>query len=185
MKDTNQICEVNPLHKWLRWIPAVSLMVIIFLLSSQSYQEQSLVPDIQKNASAQSIADFFGGIAFSYAGHEISVASLGGASFIEFFIRKGAHFFSYALLAALLVYALNTKRRLRRLIYAILISFLYACSDELHQMFTPGRTALIQDVLLDTIGAACGAGFMIMLISWRWSLRRSRHDKSRDAIKGT
>ncbi|MGG6313257.1 VanZ family protein [Paenibacillus macerans] len=184
------------MHKrpaWLRWLPAIALMAIIFLFSSQSYQEQSLVPDIEKNTSEQSIADNFGGIAFRYGGHEISVESVGGAGFVEFFIRKAAHFFSYALLAALFVYALGGRSRpdrrqpaaairsnaaggdLRaRLLYAILLSFLYACSDELHQMLTPGRTALFQDVLLDTIGAACGTLFAFILIRWRSGLRLSR-----------
>ena len=38
----------------------------------------------------------------------------------------------------------------------ILISFsitvLYACSDEFHQLFVPGRAGMIQDVMIDSIG---------------------------------
>lgn len=170
---------MNPLPKfqpWLRWLPSIALMILIFLLSSQSYREQTLVPNIEKNTSEQSIADFFGGIRFSYGGHEISVESLGGASFVEFFIRKAAHLGSYALLAALLVYALSggsTSNR-RNLIYAILIAFLYACTDELHQSFTPGRTAMVQDVLLDTVGASCGAAAAMW---WSRMLRNRRQGR--------
>ncbi|WP_270406259.1 VanZ family protein [Paenibacillus timonensis] len=168
---------MHNLRPWLRWLPAIAMMAILFGFSSQSYQEQSLVPEIEKNTSDQSIADWFGGIRFSYGDYEISVDSVGGASFIEFFIRKAAHFGSYALLAALLVYALSgnawaTGRR--RYVYAILIAFLYACTDELHQSFTPGRTAMVQDVVLDTIGAACGASFTILLNRWRGAGRRRR-----------
>lgn len=168
---------MHNLRPWLRWLPAIAMMMILFAFSSQSYQEQSLVPDIEKNTSNQSIADWFGGIRFSYGGHEISVESVGGASFVEFFIRKAAHFGSYALLAALLVYALsgNTWANSgRRYFYAILIAFLYACTDELHQSFTPGRTAMVQDVVLDTIGAACGVAFTILLNRWRGVGRRRR-----------
>ncbi len=168
---------MHNLQPWLRWLPAIAMMAILFGFSSQSYQEQSLVHDIEKNTSDQSIADWFGGIRFSYGGHEISVDSVGGASFIEFFIRKAAHFGSYALLAALLVYAMGGNARNnggRRYVYAILIAFLYACTDELHQSFTPGRTAMVQDVVLDTIGAACGALFTILLNRWRGAGKRRR-----------
>lgn len=173
-------------NSWLRWLPAITLMLLLFLSSSQSYQEQTLVPNIEKSTSERSIADFFGELSFSYGGHEISVESVGGASFIEFFIRKAAHFFCYALLAALLIFALmgiapgDKKRsfsgkKLRALLfYSILLSFLYACSDELHQSLTPGRTALVQDVLLDTLGATCGGLFTILLIRWRSRKRRGR-----------
>ncbi|WP_068783794.1 VanZ family protein [Paenibacillus phocaensis] len=167
---------MHNLRPWLRWLPAIAMMAILFGFSSQSYQEQSLVPEIEKNTSDHTIADWFGGIRFSYGGHEISVASVGGASFIEFFIRKAAHFGSYALLAAFLVYALGGRVRStrRRLLYAILIAFLYACTDELHQSLTPGRTALVQDVVLDTVGAACGAAFTMLLNRWRGSGRQRR-----------
>jgi VanZ family protein len=165
---------LHNLRPWLRWLPAIAMMVILFGFSSQSYQEQSLVQEIEKKTSDQWIENRFGGIRFSYGGHEISVDRVGGASFIEFFIRKAAHFGSYALLAAFLVYALGgCGRSNRRLLFAILIAFLYACTDELHQSFTPGRTAMVQDVLLDTIGAACGAAFTILLKSrWRTGKRR-------------
>lgn len=168
---------MHNLRPWLRWLPAIALMAILFAFSSQSYEEQSLVPDIEKNTSDQWIADWFGGIRFSYGGHEISVESVGGASFIEFFIRKAAHFGSYALLAALLVFALGGNVRTnggRRYFYAVLIAFLYACTDEWHQSLTPGRTALVQDVVLDTIGAVCGAAFAMLLNRWRGAGRRRR-----------
>ena len=29
----------------------------------------------------------------------------------------------------------------------------YACSDEFHQLFIPGRAGLVSDVLVDSIGA--------------------------------
>lgn len=151
----------------LRFLPALLLMLVLFLFSSQSYQEQTLVSDIENSTSEQSISDFFGGIRFSHGGREISVESVGGASFIEFLIRKFAHFGSYALLAMLLVYALGGRQwemGRRRYVYAWGIALLYACSDELHQSFTPGRTAMVQDVILDGIGAAFGTA-----IAWGWN----------------
>lgn len=37
---------------------------------------------------------------------------------------------------------------------SVLISFLYAVSDEYHQSFVPGRGPAFRDVLIDTIGAS-------------------------------
>jgi len=37
-----------------------------------------------------------------------------------------------------------------------LLSFLYACSDEFHQTFVPGRAGQFKDVLIDTAGALIG-----------------------------
>ncbi|WP_018749975.1 VanZ family protein [Paenibacillus sanguinis] len=166
---------MHRIKKLLRFLPALLLMLVLFLSSSQSYQEQTLVPDIEKTTSQQSISDFFGGMRFSYGGREISVESVGSAGFIEFLIRKAAHFGSYALLAMLLVYALGGVERVRgrrRYVYAWGIALLYACSDELHQGFTPGRTAMLQDVILDGIGAAFGTAVAGL---WGfWSQRRQR-----------
>jgi VanZ family protein len=39
---------------------------------------------------------------------------------------------------------------------ALAIVFLYAASDELHQVFVPGRTGQISDVVVDVAGAGAG-----------------------------
>ena len=41
-------------------------------------------------------------------------------------------------------------------LYSIIFCFLYACSDEIHQMFLDGRTAKIMDVCIDTCGSMIG-----------------------------
>jgi VanZ family protein len=43
---------------------------------------------------------------------------------------------------------------------AVLISFLYALSDEFHQRFTPGRSSALNDIVNDTL-AATVAGLLI------------------------
>lgn len=48
--------------------------------------------------------------------------------------------------------------RIRRIIFfAVLFSMLYACTDEFHQIFVPGRACRAADVLIDTAGALTGA----------------------------
>ena len=38
------------------------------------------------------------------------------------------------------------------LLTALGMTVLYACSDELHQLFVPGRAGMIRDVLIDSVG---------------------------------
>ena len=75
-------------------------------------------------------------------------------------LRKGMHASVYLVLAILLMNALivsNAKLWLA-IILSIIISFIYACSDEYHQTFVEGRSGKFTDVLIDTTGALVGSG---------------------------
>ena len=37
--------------------------------------------------------------------------------------------------------------------YSFIFSFFYACTDEIHQYFIPGRAMAFRDVLIDSAGA--------------------------------
>lgn len=63
---------------------------------------------------------------------------------LDFIIKKIAHISEYAILDGLLWFALGKKK----LKLAFLMGLLYAFSDETHQLFIPGRTGTIRDVLL-------------------------------------
>ncbi len=82
----------------------------------------------------------------------------------DFFAKKGGHLTGYALLAAAWSWGLDQGMGSRRkiLLLSIAFSWLYACSDEFHQIFVPGRKALLSDVGIDTIGAALGSTL------WPW-----------------
>ena len=49
---------------------------------------------------------------------------------------------------------------------SIFLSFLYACTDEIHQIFVPGRSAQFRDVLVDTLGASFGATITYLTIKF-------------------
>lgn len=70
-------------------------------------------------------------------------------------VRKLAHATEYAILALLWFGALGSKLK------SVEIAFIYACTDEFHQLFVPGRAGLFTDVLIDTSGAA-----VAMIIVW-------------------
>lgn len=70
-----------------------------------------------------------------------------------FIVRKMGHFTEYFILCILLIFALKSKFKMKsNYIISIVITFLYACSDEFHQLFVPGRSGRIIDVLIDTTG---------------------------------
>lgn len=73
-------------------------------------------------------------------------------------VRKCAHFFIYCVLGITLISFLREFfLPIRRLILlSIFLAFIYACSDEFHQLFVAGRSGQFSDVLLDTIGASVG-----------------------------
>ena len=61
----------------------------------------------------------------------------------------------------------------RIMVASICLVVLYGASDEVHQMFVPGRTASFDDLLADTIGALVGAN-----LCWAWGIitRTSRDE---------
>lgn len=101
------------------------------------------------------------------------------ASVLTFIVRKTAHFTEYAILGVLfyLFYRqiLPQKNGLQLFILAILSSFLYACTDEIHQLFVPGRSGQFTDVLVDTLGASFGCLILAFSNYLRRVLQARRH----------
>jgi VanZ family protein len=77
-----------------------------------------------------------------------------GADFITTYIRQMAHVFLYACLSLFVTLFFFTfpLRRSFCFLLPIGVCFLYACSDEIHQLFVDGRTGTFRDVLIDAIG---------------------------------
>jgi len=80
-----------------------------------------------------------------YLSHQPDLKS-GLATPIDFVLRKIAHITEYAILCFLLIRATGKKK------WSFLIAFLYACSDEFHQLFVFGRNGSPRDVAIDSIG---------------------------------
>ena len=77
---------------------------------------------------------------------------------LEPIIRKLAHFSIYTVVGTLLMclcctYKLDVNKKI---IISLIIGFIYACSDELHQTFVNGRSGEIRDILIDTSGVFIG-----------------------------
>lgn len=89
---------------------------------------------------------------------------------LTFLIRKLAHMSEYAILALFTYYALIKIAFNKRIIFQItfLISFLYACSDEFHQLFISGRSGQFTDVLIDSTGC-----LIMLLFLYLWQKRKN------------
>ncbi|KMY42995.1 hypothetical protein AC622_00875 [Bacillus sp. FJAT-27916] len=167
---------MNNLNKKLiiRIVFALLIIGIIFYSSSQPYSEQNLQPLISEKVQLpDAIVSLLSKVEFTYAGHIVSVETKGVPGFIEFFIRKGAHFSIYLVLSVFVASILHIwmkRKPLKLAALTILFVFLYACSDEWHQSFNGERTPLFQDVIIDTVGGICG-----VLLFLLWSRRRKQN----------
>ena len=69
---------------------AVAVMVILFISSSQTYEQQSQVGLLSRLLKEEPLKEWLSKFAFSYAGSEISIAEKGYFSFVEFLFVKGS-----------------------------------------------------------------------------------------------
>ncbi|MCD7810143.1 MAG: VanZ family protein [Erysipelotrichaceae bacterium] len=116
------------------FIPSLIIMIIIFSFSVQNGEESS--------GLSSSI------VAWIYTHLHISIS--------EFLIRKAAHMSEYGILSLSLIYGFyQSGFSLKYIIlYTLIITFLYACTDEFHQLFVNDRSGQLSDVFIDTCGGA-------------------------------
>ena len=95
-------------------------------------------------------------------------------------IRKGAHFSIYTLLGFLTMGFVNTFNidNKKKVIFSFLFGVLYAVTDEIHQLFSSGRTAKLLDVGIDSLGVIFG----ILIISFIIYLINRKKDKKTKII---
>ena len=83
-----------------------------------------------------------------------SILNIKNLDILSYIIRKLAHLTEYTILGIL---TLNmTKQYNLKLYIGLIISIIYAISDEIHQLFISGRSCQITDILIDTFGIFIG-----------------------------
>jgi len=68
----------------------------------------------------------------------------------RFIFFKSLHILEYAILAFLLFYALKKNKD------TLIIAYIYAISDEVHQTFVIGRSGRFKDTIFDLVGIIIG-----------------------------
>ena len=138
-------------HKF--FLPALLIFQMLFIFIMSSFGHTS--SDAQSNIFVDFIAQNFPHVRHGLENNLISLSTL------IFLVRKTAHFTEYAILGSLFFLNLKSWQRSKsstsmNILLSLIFSFLYACTDELHQIFVPGRSAQFRDVLIDTLGASFG-----------------------------
>ncbi len=110
-------------------------------------------------------------------------------------IRKLAHMTEYGILAMFLFWTLgyykywqknvivetgrglnNQLLRNRKVIFAWLVTVIYAMTDEFHQLFVPDRAGKVSDVLIDSVGATLALLFIHVVL---WMVRKRNRKAKR------
>ncbi len=159
----------TPLYRRiLAFLPAVLIMAMIFFFSSQPSDDSDAVSGLAGYRIISAANDVFG-------------LGLDPTELLEITakyqhpIRKTAHFTEYMLMGISVLFGMSVNfqtlftRPVRAGGIALLITAAYAASDEIHQLFVPGRAGKISDCLIDSLGALFGITVYLLL------LRRKHH----------
>lgn len=154
----------------LAGILALVWMCVIFTFSAQTKEESSAVSESLSYRMVSSTGHFFHWNLDDEQLREI-------ADTIEYFVRKAAHMTEFAIMSVLLFIWVGQWEMtlLRRGIISFAVTALYAASDEIHQLFVPGRAGRIGDVLIDSAGALLGVIIFILLGKLIQTLRRRKN----------
>lgn len=140
------------LLKAASWIPAIIMAFVIAGFSGQdSAQSQGLSDRV-----AAFIVDAAGGLGIIDADDETRHELIGK---LQYPVRKGAHMTEYAVftLAVMFAFSVCGVRGGMLYILSVLVTIVYAASDEIHQLFVPGRSGQVKDVFIDTLGGILAA----------------------------
>lgn len=82
-------------------------------------------------------------------------------------VRKIAHYSIYTLLGLLVMLCCETYKgqQIIKFDISVILTFLYACTDEFHQRFISGRSGEIIDVCIDTAGAFLGIALILLIFT--------------------
>ena len=99
---------------------------------------------------------------------------------VQFSVRKVAHFTEYMILGLLMRLCLESWFGKRKTLFISSwgTGTIYACTDELHQLITDGRSGQWQDVLIDSSGVLIGVLISNLLLNW--IRRKAQAGKGKD-----
>lgn len=144
--------------RYLSFCSAMIIMLVIFIMSAKESTESS--------EASGNIIEFFAKIFNKNFSEMTSQQQVGYVDSFQFLVRKTAHFIVYTLLGFAMSVGMLTYKNLNlfiRILIALFVSIIYAATDELHQLFVPGRSCELRDWLIDSSGAFLGCLLVIGL----------------------
>ena len=149
--------KIMRIRKWNRKQILLALLTAAWILFifGNSMQPAS-VSASQSGCVLQMIEDFF-----RFLGMPVT--------FTQFIVRKTAHFIEYTVLGVFLILTLNafTSRLLSHIFQPLFIGLAVPVADESIQLFVDGRAGMVQDVVLDFLGALTGLTLTSLILLWR------------------
>lgn len=132
-------------RKVLSWSLVILWMVLLFYLSHQPARDSNKLSSGVTQWAMEIVDKILPGV-------DLDLKTF------NHIVRKSAHFFAYFVLGILALNALKTNKveGSRGVVLAVLICILFAISDEIHQLYVPGRGGQIKDVLIDSAGSIFG-----------------------------
>jgi len=161
--------------KNLLYLLLIVLLGFLFFSSSQTYEEQSLIESLKQWLPSKPLENSLALLQIPYGHHFVSIEERGYYNFVEFLIRKGAHFVLFGIVGLTCFLLINKLILFVRIPFALLITLICACLDEYHQSITGGRTPTFLDVLLDVSGACF---FILTFVTIHWTLSKVKKVKT-------
>lgn len=135
--------------KILVFLPAAAIAAAIFFFSSQPADGSTMMSD----SVSRILLHLFSWLGIT---KPTDGQAAGLLQMLSTPVRKGAHITEFTALYLSVAYGLRhyIPRHRDWLLAALAATFFYACTDEFHQLFVPGRSGQFTDVLVDCIGGA-------------------------------
>jgi len=156
---------------WLLWVMVIICMAAVFIFSAQPAEQSAKLSGGLVDLMVKNLVGNFSSLSLS----EQAVITTDWS----FIVRKAAHATIYTLLGfvtMLAVYKTAKQKPLKislskgsQTLIALGICFSYALSDEIHQLFVPGRSCELRDVIIDLAGTGLG-----IILAWVWLTYKKR-----------
>lgn len=145
------------MKKYTKVILLILWMGLIFYFSAQPSQESTIQTNVIVDMIYKIYTNVFGG--------KLDFNAFNGVWFKP--VRKIAHFSEFAMLGVLAYINIKDYVKKNPIVISIIFSGIYAISDEIHQIYVPGRYCALVDMCIDVCGATFGI-LLIHLILVRW-----------------
>ncbi len=127
---------------------------------------KSKIISIRDYLVVYSLPTLWAGVIFFLSNQEVLPGF--AVSLYDFIFKKAAHMFVYAVLYILLFRAYQKtnpgKLSKKHYVFPMLISLIYALTDEFHQSLVPGRYPTIRDAGYDMLGVATVLLYQLKLL---------------------
>lgn len=137
----------------ISWLGVIIWMTVIFVFSAQDATESS---GTSTEFTVRILKVFISSVSHT----DIHFM----AETLDFAVRKLAHFGVYFVLGILVRNAFSYCNVRRKSGLSAVLCLAYSITDEVHQLFVPGRACRIFDVVIDTAGGISGILIYVLIV---------------------